>query len=439
MYRIPSLMPGDYATALTATQASAPASIYDRYWQDPGNTELRSAIFGALQVITPPGSPQTRQLGEVVLIGAAQGVVQPDPGAKGVLSIFPTTFHPAAMTPALAGIVTLAQGENKAGVDIRLSPVPTARVIGTLTGPDGPMSLSAVKLIPKWAEDLASESGFEAATTLTDGGGAFTFVGITPGAYVARATKGPRPGPVVPGAPIQPTLWAAEAVTVGNQDAGVRLTLRPGVSVTGRYEFDGTAPRPTPERLREIPLSIESIDARAFATPPLRLPQADNAFGIAGVPPGRYFIRIGGPPARWVLKSVTLEGRDMTETAVEIKDGDLTGVVITFTDHPTEINGRVRTAEGATDPDATVLIFPADPDGWVDFGVNPARLRSARVERSSQYALRVLPGDYYVIAVPEESTDGWWDPKRLEALSRRATRLRLNAGETRVVDLTTVK
>ena len=49
IYRIASLVPGEYTTMLPATHSTVPATVYDRYWSDPSNTELRSAIFGALQ------------------------------------------------------------------------------------------------------------------------------------------------------------------------------------------------------------------------------------------------------------------------------------------------------------------------------------------------------------------------------------------------------
>jgi hypothetical protein len=442
VYRIASLPPGEYMTTVPATQSAIPSSVYERYSRDSSNNEFRAALAGALPASIPANRvlefAAIRQVGDVVLISAPTDGVQPNPGAGGSLSVVPATFHPAALSPAQAASVALAAGEHKPGVDIRLSPLPTARVTGTLTGPGGPAALFPVRLIPKWADDLGGESGFDAATTMTDEAGRFVFVGVAPGAYVARATKLPRPGPAAPGAAVEPTLWAFESITVGNQDTATAMTLRPGLRVTGRFEFDGAAPRPTPERLRQIPVTLEPIDARPIASPAPRQPDG-GTFGTFGVPPGRYFVRIGGAPARWVLKSVTHEGRDISETAVELKDADLTDVVIAFTDRPTEITGRVRLPDGAPDPDATVLIFPADRDAWVDFGLNPGRLRASRADTSSRYGQFVLPGDYYVIAVPEESTANWRDPKLLETLTRRATRLRLLPGETRVLDLTTIR
>jgi hypothetical protein len=307
------------------------------------------------------------------------------------------------------------------------------------------MGLCPVRLLPQWVASFAGDTGIEAATSVTDAAGNFTFIGVTPGAYVVRAT-GDLAMSFVDGKPrcfnaargIGPLLWAAESVTVAGRDTFARLTLRPGLTVVGRFEFDGTAPRPAPERLRQIPVHIEPIDARPDATATSRQSNPDGTFAATGVRPGRYFIRTLGLPERWVLMSVTHEGRDITETALELTD-NLTNVVMTFTDRPTEINGRVRAADGAPDDTATVLVFPADPEAWVDFGLNPAKLRSARADAAARFTLRVLPGDYYVVAIPEEGTTGWRDPKVLEPLSRRATRVLLFSGDTKVVDLTTVR
>jgi hypothetical protein len=189
--------------------------------------------------------------------------------------------------------------------------------------------------------------------------------------------------------------------------------------------------------LRQIPVAVERIDARGGWVPLRSETTSEGTFVAGGVPPGRYFIRAPAPSERWVLKSVTHEGRDITETAIELKE-DLIGVVMTFTDRPTEINGRVRTADGRPDDTATVLIFPTDPETWVDFGQSPGKLRWVRVDAGSRFTLRILPGDYFVVAVPEELSS-LHDAKALETLSRRATRLRLFSGDTKVVELTTVR
>ena len=46
------------------------------------------------------------------------------------------------------------------------------------------------------------------------------------------------------------------------------------------------------------------------------------------------------------------------------------------------------------------------------------------------------PGEYYLIAVPEEQAPpDWRDPKTLEALARLATQVSIGEGEHKTLDL----
>jgi hypothetical protein len=63
-------------------------------------------------------------------------------------------------------------------------------------------------------------------------------------------------------------------------------------------------------------------------------------------------------------------------------------------------------------------------------------LKSTRANARGEFGLSsVPPGDYYVIAVPEEQSADWRDPKSLEALARLATQITIGEGEHRTVDL----
>jgi hypothetical protein len=113
-------------------------------------------------------------------------------------------------------------------------------------------------------------------------------------------------------------------------------------------------------------------------------------------------------------------------------------LVIAFTDRPSTVSGLVQNAAGAPDPSATVLVFPADSGAWTDQGGLPRRLRAIRVDRAGQFQTTGLPaGDYMLVAIPDESSSNWQDPKVLPALARVATSMALGEGETRSVSLRT--
>ena len=58
-------------------------------------------------------------------------------------------------------------------------------------------------------------------------------------------------------------------------------------------------------------------------------------------------IRVGGVPTGWALKSITLNGQDITDTGYDFKSGsNVTGIVVTLTDRLTDLSGSVRDARG---------------------------------------------------------------------------------------------
>jgi hypothetical protein len=96
----------------------------------------------------------------------------------------------------------------------------------------------------------------------------------------------------------------------------------------------------------------------------------------------------------------------------------------------------VRTKDGNPDTDALVVLFPADPSEWSDFGLNPRRFRSVRPTNDGTYTFNALPaGDYYVTAVAEDAIGSWQEPQALAELARSAAQVRLADGDTRTQNI----
>ena len=79
---------------------------------------------------------------------------------------------------------------------------------------------------------------------------------------------------------------------------------------------------------------------------------------------GRIFFRISGVqgPALpgWFLKSVTLNGVDITDTPFEAKpSAETTGLEVTMTDKQTSLSGTVKNLRGEALKDFVVVFFPA--------------------------------------------------------------------------------
>jgi hypothetical protein len=237
-----------------------------------------------------------------------------------------------------------------------------------------------------------------------------------------------------PPLPTEPTLWAEVPVGVGNSDVtDVAIALRPGAKVTGDVQFSGTAEKPTPDRLPSIAVSLESADGRPGVSLPFLRGRVENTgrFSTVTVPPGRYLLRVGGAPQGWTFRGAMLGGRDVADTPFEVEGTDIGGVTILFTDKSSEISGSVTMAGGTGgDATATVIVFPADRDGWTSYGTAPRRLRNVRADRDGAFSIGNLPpGEYYLAAVREADASDWQNPKYLETLVPDARRVQLGEGQ----------
>jgi hypothetical protein len=453
-YRVTSLTPGEYVVAVPSTQMSAPESIVDLVRQaqaaPPGapSDYLRELASSGTNSAVALGRSGGLSIGGLAFqslsgsrFGATGTVPTPPPAADGRLFVYPTEYYAAAMTAAQATAITLRSGEDRGGVDLQLKLVPTSRVSGTVTGPDGPASVG-LSLVPN-TEDLSTDMGFETAATVSDATGRFTFLGVPAGQYTLRVNKVP-PAPMRGAAPFSltgPTLWATLPISVDASDVqDVAVTLRTGFHLAGRLAFDDPARQPTPELVQRMLATFESADGRPFASPFLGRSQfsADGQFSSAQLPPGQYYLRVNNLPAGWTLKGAMFEGHDISDVPLSL-DHDVSEVVVTLTDHPCGLNGRVQGLSGARDAGATVLLFPSERVAWIDYGSNPRRLRSIRTDKDGAFQTTGLPaGDYLVAAIADETAVNWQDPRILQALVRVATPVKLGDGETRSVELHTV-
>lgn len=464
MYRLASLPPGDYVVAVPSTQTSAPQSVVDLYRQrgrgatlKPGESDLTrdlgfSGVGSALLQLDREAGATVGTTAFVSSGGGMRAGITPMPSADGHISVYPTRYYSAAATAAEAMLVTVQSGEERSAVDLQLVLVGTSIVSGVVTGPDGPM-VAALSLVPD-SDDLSTDAGFETATTLSDQAGRFTFLGVPQGRHLLRAIwlsvpvggGGSRgaPPPTPPGreaAPLPPrpalggfTLWATQTIAVG--ESGIRdlaVTLTPGFRIGGQAEFAGAAAPPTPAELRRMSVTFDPADARPLVSATIGRGQFDDNGYLSSyqLPPGRYYVRLNGAPPGWTFKSAMVNGRDISNVPVML-DRDITTLNIVFTDRPSMLAGQVHDASGGADGSATVLVFPADTTGWVDYGSAPRRLRAIRVGRDGHYQTTGLPaGEYMVVAVSDESTANWQDPIMLKALTRLATRVELADGESR--------
>lgn len=341
--------------------------------------------------------------------------------------------------------VTLAEGEERTGVNLRLSPisaVSTSAISGTVRLENGrTMQGVSVEVNPPNLPGIPYAS-LNLRMPRVDATGRFTVDQVPAGEYVLIA-HGADFNVGGPGAQRSfLAYWAEAPVTVdGHTQTVVTMTLEPGVTVTGTLIWKGANP---PDVVASkiwvdvIPAGPKWAVARRAGGNHTNQLGPDGRFIMTGVPWGLYSLHVVGPINaldRWTLESATLGDRDVLDAPFEITRGqDVSGLVLTMTDRAAVLSGSVRDRAGRATADPTVIVFPADEHLWPTAS---RRIRGVRPDTSGEFVVADLPaGDYLVATVSDADINAWYDPKFLAPLAGRAMRVTLAMGEAKTVVLT---
>jgi hypothetical protein len=224
---------------------------------------------------------------------------------------------------------------------------------------------------------------------------------------------------------------AATPIVVGGSDLdNVVVQLATGFRVSGRVVFESQTNRPQPQaaQIQTVNVALVPMDGRqpggflGDITGPDRA-NDKSEFKTKAYAPGKYFVNVsGGGP--WQVKSIAIGGRDVLDAPLELKDADVSGLVVTFTDKMGTLTGTVHAGAETDLSEATVLLFPADYQGWINAGMNPRRTRTARANRPGAYTFNgVPPGDYLVAALDRSNEGDMQDPAFIAALARVAAKV----------------
>jgi hypothetical protein len=393
-------------------------------------------------------------------ISSPSGMATPPPPQGQSVSYAPMYF-PGTADLGAASIVSLGSAEERSGVDIALAFVATARVSGTVLDQDGNPVTAQVQLRPSASQsDLLGLMGGSFMAAPARAGGAFEFSAVKPGQYTAsvRTAPGGRGGgPGVPmsvqlltgGGPNAGVLWASADVAVDGQDvSNIVLRLQPGMTVSGKVVYEGATPAQdvaTRVSLMAPPAGASALElaASVLTSQTTAMAAADGTFAVQSVLPGKYRVTVGalgqwtGPrpgASGWMLKSAMLNGRDVSDESFVLRPNeDVTGIVVTMTDRPTELSGSVTDRSGRPAPGFPIVVFSTDRAYWT-----PAsrRVQTAKPASDGRYHLTGLPaGEYFMCALTDLDRSQMYDPAFLESLVAGSFKITLADGEKKTQDL----
>jgi hypothetical protein len=270
----------------------------------------------------------------------------------------------------------------------------------------------------------------------TGADGTFLMTNVPPGEYVLDV----RPRTVAPGAAPSEAEFASIPLTVGGEDVtNLMIITGHGATISGRVIFEGGTQQTAAQEMPG-PMGLRVVFLPADTNAP-RLPMGGMENGALG-PNGQFQLtsiigkgtfRVSTSP-QWSVRSVSLEGVDVTDTPYEIKPGaNLSSLEIVITNVQSTVSGTVRMPTGELAKDYVVVFFPANlRDGEI-----PTRfIRTVRPDQDGKYVSKGLPpADYFAVAVESLEQGDQWNPEFQEGAKPRGRRFSLREGQTLALEL----
>jgi hypothetical protein len=225
-------------------------------------------------------------------------------------------------------------------------------------------------------------------------------------------------------------------VSVNGEDiSNVIIMTSKGATATGHVSFEGGS---RPDTLTSIRLTAMAGDndgpMMGMGGGGSGTVKADGAFELRGLSGTRILRAVNLPPG-WTLKSVRVNGADVTDNGIEFKPGEaLSGVDVVLTSKLTEVKGAVKSTSSLPVKDYTLVVFSDEPHRWS--APNSRYIASTRPDQDGRFQIRNLPpGGYYAVAVDYLAQGEWNDPDVLDRLKTKATKFSLDEGETKTLEL----
>ncbi len=399
-------------------------------------------VNGERQLVNAGRAAQTDDLGQFRVFGLMPGdyvvkaslrlnqnpdtMNQPDPVG------YPGTYYPGVVDVTQAQSVTVTLGQELSSVAFPLVPARLSRVSGIVMGSDGlPLAGGMIMLRPRGTNGMGALRAAFGGSNQIRADGTFQLTGVPPGDYVLDVQQRPQNVRNIQEINLSLLEFASMPLAVSGDIDNLTVVTTPGVTMSGRVVFPGQA----------VPQSNMQVVANpsAGAASPVAMMMAgralgggrvnqDGTFELRGLA-GPRLIRVQSVPSGWALKSVAVEGNDVTDTPFEFKSGtNVSGVVITMTNRLTEVTGGVRDSRGQPVADYVLVAFAEDTKLW---GAQSRFVQTTRPNQNGAFTIKGLPPGRYMAAVVAALENGMQnDPDVLEQLRIGAQNFSLTEGQT---------
>jgi len=329
-----------------------------------------------------------------------------DPSAAGGFAV---TFFPGTTKSASAQAVSVRPGTDATTVSFALTPAAMARVAGTLV--DGSGKLLAGGNLMLMPSETTGSALMAIVRSAADANGRFIFRNVPPGIYTIQAYG----APVGSGGNLGAMAFGYQTFTVDGRDLdSLTVTVPAPRTVRGHITFDGDMAL-LPKKADEVFLSTRPVNfesAPIGGGPAPTTIREDWTFEISAM----SGLRLITAESRqgWTMKRVTVNGRDVTDVPLDLREADVNGVEVVLTTRTSTVTGTIVDAGEKPLRDHSVVIFADDETKWTVWS------RYVTFSRSGQqgtFTVKGLPaGSYLAVGVQSTTNGEWQDPDFLKKL-----------------------
>jgi Carboxypeptidase regulatory-like domain len=356
------------------------------------------------------------------VLQASAGPVMLGVGGGPAPDTFATTYYPGTPNADEAQTVTLTLGQETS-LQFPLGSTKTSRVTGVVVNADG---APVVGLQLSLVTSMGGNGWMSGPAGSTGADGSFTITSVSPGEHTinarsARSTEGAE--------------FANYTFKAIGEPLTVRIVTSKGTTLSGRVVWDGNTPRGT----APVRLQVQQDVAQPMGFFGGSVPGADgtlnedNTFKLAGTT-GKGFIRMFPAPTGWTLKSVTIDGEDVTDVPIDLSSrGSIADIRVVLTDKLTDLTGTVTDSRGTPLKDYVVILLPS---GLKD-GLSTRRFISMlRPDQDGSFRTKAMPSGSYTATALEWVEQGrQFVPNFQDQLRKAGKTFTLRDGQPTTIDL----